>query len=103
MSKDKFKKGRQFGKWELSEFIGEGGNGEVWRAILSHDPSKIIAIKLLKNLDNERYTRFKDEIKVLKENADIKGLLKIEDYYLPEGLKNQTPWYSMPLAIPLRK
>ena len=44
---------------------------------------------------------FKDEVKVLTENKDIKGLFPIIDYYLPENLKGHIPWYSMPLATPL--
>src|SRR4030042_3144262 len=101
MPRTRFKKRQQFGKWKLSKFIGAGGNGEVWRATLDSDASKIVAIKLLKRINNEGYSRFKDEVKVLTENNDIKGLLPIIDYYLPENLKGHRPWYSMPLATPL--
>lgn len=103
MYKTKFKKGQEFGKWKLSQFIGAGGNGEVWQARLLNDASKIVAIKLLKRINKEGYTRFKDEVKVLTENKNINGLLQIIDCYLPENLKGQMPWYSMPLATPLMK
>jgi len=97
------KKGQQLGKWKLSKFIGEGGNGEVWQATEYNDASKIVAIKLLKRINNEGYTRFKDEVKILTEKKDITGLLQIIDYDLPENLKDKTPWYSMPIATPLMK
>lgn len=103
MYKAKFEKWQKFGKWKLSKFIGEGGNGEVWQATEYNDASKIVAIKLLKRINNEGYTRFKDEVKVLTEKKDITGLLQIIDYHLPENLKGQTPWYSMPIATPLMK
>ncbi len=63
----------------------------------------MLRIKILKRINNEGYTRFKDEVKVLTEHKNIKGLLQIIDYHLPKNLKGQTPWYSMPLATPLTK
>jgi serine/threonine protein kinase len=101
MNKGKFKKGQRFGKWKLIKFIGAGGNGEVWRASSSEDSSSLVAIKLLRRIDSEGYARFKDEVKVLRENHDIEGLLPILDDYLPENQKGEVPWYAMPLATPL--
>lgn len=97
-----FKKGLQFGKWKLNEFIDAGGNGEVWKAVSIEDASHFIAIKLLKRIKKEGYLRFRDEVKVVTENSDIPGLLQIIDQYLPENPKNDTPWYAMPLAKPLK-
>ena len=95
-----FKKGQQFGKWQLEKFINAGGNGEVWKAALIDDTSEIAAIKLLKRINKEGYIRFRDEVKVLMENSDILGLLQIIDQNLPENPKGDTPWYIMPLAKP---
>jgi serine/threonine-protein kinase len=103
MYKTKFHKGQRFGRWQLEKFIKAGGNGEVWRATDTDDSSRVVAIKLLKRIDNKGYVRFRDEIKVLKENVDIKGLLEIIDYNLPENPKDVIPWYVMPLATPLTK
>ncbi len=102
MNKHKYKNGDQFGKWRLLEFINEGGNGEVWRATHDDRLSETYAIKLLKNINCVSYIRFIDEVKTLKENSDIKGLLQIIDYSLPLNPKGVTPWYTMPLAIPLK-
>jgi serine/threonine-protein kinase len=101
--KTKFHKGQHFGKWQLEKFINAGGNGEVWRATHVDDSSKVVAIKLLKRINKKGYVRFRDEIKVLKENSDIKGLFQIIDYNLPENPKDVIPWYVMPLATPLIK
>ena len=79
MYKTKFHKGQRFGRWQLEKFIKAGGNGEVWRATDTDDSSRVVAIKLLKRIDNKGYVRFRDEIKVLKENVDIKGLLESKD------------------------
>jgi|GEM_PF-726704 len=103
MYKAKFKRGERFGSWQLGDFISPGGNGEVWKAKDVDDSSHIVAIKLLKKTNNEGYIRFRDEVKVLAENSDIKGLLPIIDSHLPENVKGVTPWYTMPLATPLTK
>lgn len=73
------------------EFINAGGNGEVWQATHDDRPSEVYAIKLLKKIDFVSYTRFRDEVKILKENGDIKGLLQIIDYGLPKKPKEVTP------------
>jgi serine/threonine protein kinase len=98
-----FKKGQRFGKWQLNNFINAGGNGEVWKAISIDDASLIVAIKLLKRINKEGYVRFRDEVKVVTENSDIQGLLQILDQNLPENPKDDTPWYVMPLAKPLKE
>ena len=103
MYKPKFNRNQVFGKWKLHDFINAGGNGEVWSAVHIEDSTQIVAIKLLKKLHYKRYIRFKDEVKVIKNNNDIKGLLQIIDYSLPENVKGITPWYTMPLATQLKK
>jgi serine/threonine-protein kinase len=87
-----------FGKWELLNFIDGGGNGEVWKA---RGPNgDLIALKLLKKLKKKAYDRFRDEITAVIDNSDIKGVLPILDFHLPESIAKETPWYVMPLAIP---
>jgi len=92
-------KGEQFGDWKLVKFLKKGGNGEVWE--VENFEKERRAIKLLKKVKAKSYSRFRDEIKIVRDNSDIKGLLTILDFYLPETLSNSTPWYVMPLATPL--
>ena len=103
MDDPKHKVGNTFGKWRLFSFIGAGGNGEVWQATNDDGASQEYAIKLLRNTGSIGYTRFTDEVKIVKENCDIEGLLPIIDDCLPPNPKKDTPWYVMPLAIPLNK
>lgn len=97
-----FKKGGIFGNWVLDEYIDEGGNGEVWQACAKDDLTNTIAIKILKKTNSTSYARFKAEITVLKNNNDVQGLLQLVDYDLPGNVKGRHPWYSMPLAMPLK-
>ena len=60
----------------------------------------LIALKLLKKLKKKAYDRFRDEITAVIDNSDIKGVLPILDFHLPESIAKETPWYVMPLAIP---
>ena len=58
---------RRFGPYEIHEFIGAGGMGEVYRA---HDSrlNRSVAIKVLPEVfaaDPERFARFKREAQVL--------------------------------------
>lgn len=103
MTYKRFKKGQKFKIYELTKRLGSGGNGEVWLATLTNDSSKTVAIKLLTRIYKDGYQRFKDEVKVLAENKDIKGLLPIVDYYLPNDPKVESPWYTMSIAMPLMK
>lgn len=89
----------KFGKWELLKFIDGGGNGEVWKA---RGPNgDVNALKLLKKLKKKPYDRFRDEITAVIDNSDIRGVLPILDFYLPESISKEKPWYVMPLATPL--
>lgn len=95
----KFTPGSNFGKWKLLEQIGEGGNGEVWRA--TDDSGEIGAIKILfRGGVDEPYKRFCLEIEVLKELGLYEGIVPLRDSYIPADPKEGRPWYVMPLAIP---
>ncbi|MDR3666225.1 MAG: protein kinase [Ignavibacteriaceae bacterium] len=103
MKQPSFKRGENFGKWQLQKYISAGGNGEVWKANSIEDSSQIVAIKLLKQIRYDGYSRFRDEVKIVSENSDILGLLQIIDQHLPKDPESDTPWYVMPIAKPLNK
>lgn len=67
-----FEKEQKFGNWKLKEYLAQGGNGEIWTTENLQDCQNVV-IKILKIKKN--YQRFKDEIEVVRENDDIKGLL----------------------------
>lgn len=90
--------GQKFNSWNLVNFLKQGGNGEVWRA---QDDNKTVAIKFLKKLNPTSYQRFCDEVKTVRKNSDIEGILPILDFYLPENPNGLIPWYVMPLATPI--
>ena len=98
-SRPKISKGDKIGGWTLRKRLGSGGNGVVWEA--ENQEKKIAAIKILTKIKELAYCRFIDEIKVIKENSDIEGIIPILDYHLPESLEKSVPWYVMPKATPL--
>jgi serine/threonine-protein kinase len=91
----------KFGDWTLKENLGQGGNGTVWLA--ENSKKEEAAIKLLWKIESKAYARFIDEVKIIKENKDIVGILPILDSYLPEKSLGKTPWYVMPIAQPIEK
>ncbi|MGO7449474.1 protein kinase [Rhizobium ruizarguesonis] len=90
------KAGEKFGKWTLVEEIDSGGNADVWRSAHPDHPSA--AIKILRDLGEEPYARFRNEISALQKLGDVKGIIPMLDFYFPDG-KGERPWYAMPLAI----
>ncbi|WP_029728094.1 protein kinase domain-containing protein [Sinorhizobium meliloti] len=90
------KAGEKFGKWTLVEEIDSGGNADVWRSAHPDHPSA--AIKILRDLGEEPYARFRNEISALQKLGDVKGIMPMLDFYFPDG-KGERPWYAMPLAI----
>jgi serine/threonine-protein kinase len=92
-------KNRIFGSWKLKKFLGGGGNGDVWLAINSKNEEA--AIKLLRKIERKTYTRFVNEVNIIKENSNINGILPLLDSYLPEKPTDEPPWYVMPVAQPL--
>jgi hypothetical protein len=92
-------KDQLLGKWRLMQFLGEGGNGFVWRA--QDSEGNQAAIKILAKLEGRSskvYERFKLEVVVVNKHRDISGILPIIDAYLPEEISDSYPWYAMPIA-----
>ena len=91
-----------FGQWEIEKELGQGGNGSVYLA--KNQLGEEAAIKFLNIFKKQqpiRYQRFRDEIKIIQENANSYGILPIIDFHLPDNLEEDRAWYSMPLATPL--
>ncbi|AOW46638.1 protein kinase family protein [Acetobacter ascendens] len=89
------KVGDKLGNWTLVEAIDSGGNADVWRA--SHSDYPNAAIKILRDLGEEPYARFRNEISALQKLDDLKGIVPMLDFCFPDG-KSARPWYVMPLA-----
>jgi serine/threonine protein kinase len=94
-----FKKGLKFDQYTLQRHIASGGNGEVW--VAKDTTYNSYAIKLLTKIKNKNYNRFKNEVKIVHENFDIKGILPIIYHSLPQNPSTVTPYYLMPLAVTL--
>ncbi|NCD06002.1 MAG: hypothetical protein EOL97_07770 [Spirochaetia bacterium] len=107
-SKSKIYEGNKY-KFQIGEYISHGGNGEVFNAI-NIDPTikqdqvvKFFKIKKRKKpseFEEERFKRFINEIAVLNSKCNnIKGIVKITDYYIPKKLStiyHNNGWYLMP-------
>lgn len=87
---------RRVGAWKLTDRLGSGGNGEVWRC--ENEKGDVRAIKLLKAIKPKRYARFRDEVNVMESNADVPGILSILDKSLPDISGGGIPYYVMPIA-----
>ncbi len=74
--------------------MGRGGNASVF--LVENDSGDRFAVKQLENIrDNEKTSRFPDEIKVMSDNRSIPGIIPIIE-------ENQEEyWYLMPLAEPI--
>ncbi len=91
-----YRNGQRFGNWILKDFLGGGGNGEVWKCENSN--GEIKAIKILKKVKRKSYDRFVDEMTVIEQNSDIGGIIALVDKFLPNDLTEQTPYYVMELC-----
>lgn len=95
--------GTKLDRWTLEERIGQGGNGEVWRA---SDGEMPVAIKFLKAAGQKAVTRFRSEIAVMQQCAGIRGVLPVLADSSSGGATPQAPtesnleWFAMPLAEP---
>lgn len=91
----KVKKGRSIGNWKLIDKLGAGGNGDVWKVVDSK--ANEYAIKVLRNIDQITYNRFKSEVYILK-HLNIDGVMNIVESFIPDTYQEGTPWFVMPLA-----
>ena len=83
--------------WTLEEFLGGGGNGEVWRAARERE---VAALKLLfvRNPSHDAYRRFRAEVRFLRDYQH-EGVLPLIDASVPDQLaKGQFAWLAMPQA-----
>ena len=93
--------GAQIAGFALKEYLGSGGNAEVWRAL---GATGEVALKILKvrNRNKEPYLRFVSEIETVAKLAADDGVLPILGFSLPERPTRDGPaWLSMPLATPI--
>ncbi|UJW80102.1 protein kinase domain-containing protein [Hydrogenophaga sp. SL48] len=96
-----YKRGDKFGDWTLEEYLGGGGNGDVWLARNpKHAPH---AIKLLKTVTTESYTRFTAEIDALSKLGTLNGIVPLIEKHTPKEKGESTPWYAMPVAQPFKE
>lgn len=89
---------KMFGPWRKVRRLGGGGNGDVW--LVKQLGRDDVALKVLRQIDETSYARFRSEVRVLSQNQDIKGLIPLIESYLPKDRAEGSPWYVMPLAIP---
>jgi serine/threonine protein kinase len=88
-----------FGDWTILKKLSGGGNGDVW--LCKNDNDERCAIKLLKKSRKIAFQRFTDEVNTILSNQDIKGVVEIIDYSLPEDYVNEVPYYVMPIGEPI--
>lgn len=93
--KNNYKQHQVIGEWKLDARLGKGGNGEVWRV---HKDGDVGAIKLLKNIRENIYKRFKSEVHAITTNSDIDGVVRIKEYDLPDDTTRTVPWFVMPVG-----
>lgn len=72
--------------------LGKGGNARVF-LVKDRKTSNEYALKTLYNKSEEKKCRFIDEIHIIYQNSDIKGIIPIIEYSEKEY------WYTMPIAI----
>lgn len=93
------KPGDSLAAWTLIKNIDAGGNADVWLARRSD--RQMGAIKVLRNLKEETYARFRNEISALQKLGQMDGIIPMLESDFPEG-KGARPWYAMPIAQPIR-
>ena len=93
--------GQSIDRWTLVDFLGKGGNAEVWRGRCDGEEA---AIKLLnqRRPESEAYRRFRNEIEALNRVGHHDHILPLLDSDLPELPSRTNPaWLAMPIARPL--
>ena len=81
--------------YEIIDELGEGGNAKVYR-VKSKEDNEEYALKDLIVGGKEKYSRFVNEINIIKDNyQEIEGIIPIYKFSIDEY------WYTMPIAIPV--
>ncbi len=99
MAKKRFSKEEVFGDWKLLKNIAHGGNSSIWIVVNNRTGVQQV-IKLLKKTHDTSRQRFLDEIKIIKDNQDIEGVMRLTDNSEEDS---DTLWYTMPQTIPLNR
>lgn len=98
MAKIAFSKNQEFGSWVLTTKHSGGGNSSVWKVRhLSTGDEQIM--KLLSKTHDTARLRFQDEIKIISENQDNDGVMRIFDF----SADSEILWYVMPQSEVLNK
>jgi serine/threonine-protein kinase len=92
------KAGDSLGQYVLLRQIGHGGNGEVWLAKESSGATH--ALKCLTKIKMTAYSRFKSEVRVMRE-CGVSGVVPVLASCLPPNPETERPWYAMPVGKPL--
>lgn len=88
-------------KFKLGKQLGAGGNAVVYAA---QSGSGSVAVKFLLNTDAKRYDRFRDEVLVVNTSLiETDFVVPVIEHDLPATWDTKVPWYSMPIATPLRE
>ncbi|MGG2105223.1 protein kinase domain-containing protein [Lysinibacillus pakistanensis] len=96
--------------FKLSNEIGYGGNGKVYKITCIPINQEELVVKILKPAYGEnpyprkKYNRFKSEVTVASRLMEISDrFIPIRDYYLPaKPNRSNRPWFVMPEAISLK-
>ena len=91
MNSDKIYTGEEFSFFRQKEHLGRGGNGAVYDVTLTSSKTQEINYPLVAKFfeyegvnKDKRYSRFKNEVRVLKKHEDLCGIIKVLDNYCPE-------------------
>lgn len=86
-------------KYEKLEELGRGGNAKVYlvrrKEQTKRQSDEKCALKMLQFKNEEKMSRFLDEIHIMHENQDVEGILPILDF------SEEEYWYTMPTAVPV--
>jgi serine/threonine-protein kinase len=97
-----FEPGATVGKWTLLNNLGKGGNGEVWK--VRGPDSALAAMKISTKPKNSAFERFKAEVHINLNHADVPGVLPVLDHMVPESFDPENPpWFVMPLGKTFRR
>ncbi|UMQ43092.1 protein kinase [Chryseobacterium sp. Y16C] len=99
MPKKVFDKEQIFGNWKLIKELAHGGNSVVW-TVENQVSGDEKVIKLLKKDHETARKRFLDEIKIITENQDNYGVMRIIDQ---ATFQDEDLWYVMPKVQPISK